>query len=265
MRRFTARFAALAFLMGLMPVTLGGCGITCACTTPPYPGTPPPVSIDAARATVVKFATSGGAAEPAGLEASLGPGAPGGSIYTVVGPTAAAVVGAESGLVLEYVQLDALPDSGDVNTSAAQAQAAATSYLADRNRSTGILAATTLPQISNTTSVFVVSWSEVAGGNPQISVWVDRASGKPFAFADQRYGLAIAPPIVGKSAAGRLALNAVATPGLATTEIDIRFDFAHPYWEVSLASPVRADGITEHGAAVDIDAITGEATVLKSS
>jgi hypothetical protein len=263
MRHLGLRLAAVAVLLGLMPVALGGCNISCACTTPPYAGTPPPISIDQAQAAVVKFAAGGGLAEPAGLELSLGPGVEGSSIYTVVGPTAAAIVAAESGLVLEFVQLDALPSSAEVSISSEQALSIATAYLSDRGRSTGILLASSMPQTSKSTSVFVVSWGDTAGGKPQVSVWVERSSGKPFAFADQRYGLNFAPPIVGKSAAGMLALAAVTTPGLEITEADFRFDVAHPYWEITLQSP-PVDGITEHMAAIDIDTVTGAATVLKS-
>ena len=59
MRRLVVRLAALGLLLGLLPISVSGCGITCACLSTPDPNwTPPPVSAQEATAAVAKFAIS---------------------------------------------------------------------------------------------------------------------------------------------------------------------------------------------------------------
>jgi hypothetical protein len=264
MRRFAIRLAAIALLLGLMPFTLGGCGITCACVAPADPNwTPPPMSDADARQAVVKFATAEGGASPAGLTSALDLAGQDRPIYTVVGETVAGIIDANTGLLLEFVQLDALPHSADTTVSATAAQASATRFLSHHDRYSGTLVASTTLQTSKATSAYVVSWAE-KGGAPQLSVWIDPSSGTPFAFADQRHGVAVSPPIVGRGAAVRLAMAAVTTPDLEFAAADLRFDFAHPYWDVGLQSHVSGDVAPEHGAAVSVDAVTGAVTIGKS-
>lgn len=205
MRRLGAKLAAVALLLGLLPPTAGACNISCACASTPDPNwTPPPVSAQEAAKATAAFAAGSAGTQPSGLEAALTYSGQDHPLYVVSGPTVGAVVDARSGLVLEFVQVDALPDSGEVTISSAEAQARGTSFLSDRGRDTGILVATTALQ-GGATSAYVVTWSDKSGGAGQISVSVNPSSGTPFAFADQRFGVQLVPPSIGAAAAARLA------------------------------------------------------------
>jgi hypothetical protein len=264
MRRLGAKLAAVALLLGLLPLTAGACNISCACASTPDPNwTPPPVSAqDAAKATAA-FAAGSAGTQPSGLEAALYSGQDH-PLYVVSGPTVGAVVDARSGLVLEFVQVDALPDSSEVAISSAEAQARATSFLSDRGRDTGILVATTALQ-GGATSPYVVTWSDKSGGAGQISVSVNPSSGTPFAFADQRFGVQFVPPSIGAAAARRLALAAVSMPGALVLANDFDFGLADATWQVSLGVPSTTESdVYVHGAAVEVDAVTGVVTIGKS-
>jgi hypothetical protein len=265
MRRFGVRLAALAFLLGLLPITVSGCNITCACASTPDPNwTPPPVSAQEAQVAAAKFAAGSTGAQPSGLVASLGYSSQDHPLYSVLGPTVGAVVDAHSGLVLEFVQVDALPESSEVSISSAVAQARATSFLSDRGRDMGVLVATTTLR-SGTTSAYVVTWAAQGSGVEQISVSVDPYSGTPFAFVDQRFGVRPVPPSIGAATAARLALAAISAPGELVFANDFSFGFDDSTWGVSLGVPsATASDAYEHGAFVDVDAVTGVVTVRKS-
>jgi len=266
MRRFGAGYIAVAMLQGLLPLTVGACNVTCACASTPDPNwTPAPVSAQEATAAAAKFAAGSSGTQPSGLVASLTYSGQDHPLYVVLGPTVGAVVDARGGLVLEFVAIDALPDSDQVAISDADAAARATSFLSDRGRDAGILVPTTALRPGGATSVYVVTWAPQAGGAVQISVSIDPSSGTPFAFADERFGVSLVPPSIGAAAAGRLALAAVSTPGLVVLSSDFRLDLEHPYWDVNLASPsASASAAPDHGASVQVDAVTGAASVGKS-
>ena len=72
MRRFVARLAAVALLLGLLPLTAGACDISCACASTPDPNwTPPPVSAQDAATATAKFAAGSTGTQPGGLVAEL--------------------------------------------------------------------------------------------------------------------------------------------------------------------------------------------------
>jgi hypothetical protein len=268
MRRLGARLAAVALLLGLLPLTAGACNISCACTTPPThpPGwTPPPVSTNEAVVAAAAFAAGTTGAHPSGLQASPTYSSEGHPAYTVVSPTVDAVVEAQTGLVVEFVLMDALPDSSDVAISSADALARATAFLGDRSRDTGILVATTTLQ-GGATSAYIVTWADQSGGAGQISVSVNPSSGTVFAFVDQRFGVQFVPPSIGAAAAGRLALAAVSMPGALVLAKDFDFGLGDATWQVSLGVPSTTESdVYVHGAAVEVDAVTGAVTIEKSS
>lgn len=266
MRRLGIRLAALGLLLGLLPISVSGCGITCACLSTPDPNwTPPPVSAQEATAAAAKFASSGSpATEPTGLDASLAYASQDHPLYSVQGPTVGAFVEAQGGLVIYFVQVDMLPDSSDVAISSAEAKARATVFLSDRGRGTGILVATTTLK-TGVTSSYVVTWAAEGSSDGQISVSINASTGKAFAFVDQRFGVRLVPPSIGASEAGKLALAAAATPGEVVLSAEFRLDFEHPTWDVSVGTPGSGDSAApEHYAFVEIDALTGTATVKKS-
>jgi len=252
-------------LLAVMPVAFGGCDIGCACTLPDPNWTAQPVSADDSIAAAAKFAAGSSGTAPAGLTATLTSTGLSHPMYYVSGPTVAALVDSWGGLLLEYVDLGAVPDSTDSTITAAQAQATAASFLSDRGWYTGILVAEPELRPGGPTAAYVVRWVAAAGAAEQMSVWVNPATGKPFAYADQRYGVQLVPPSIGAAAAGRLAVAAVTTPGMTVVSADFHFGFDHPAWSVVLESPAAAAGATpEHAATVSIDATTGTATVGNS-
>ena len=111
----------------------------------------------------------------------------------------------------------------------------------------------------------MVTWADKSGGAGQISVSVNPSTGTPFAFADQRFGVQFVPPSIGAAAAGRLALAAVSAAGRGrpldglparVRQCDLVRDLGTPGASASAAP--------EHGAVVDVDAVTGVVTVGKS-
>ena len=262
MRRFGARLAAMALLLGLLPLTLNACSPHLATPDPNW--TPLPVSAQEAIAAAAKFAAGTTGTQPSGLVASLTYASQDRPLYAVLGPTVGAFLDVHGGLVLELVLMDSLPDSTEVAISSAEAQARAASFLSDRGLDTGELVATTTLR-SGATSSYVVTWAAQGSGAGQISVSVNPSSGTPFAFVDERFGVQLVPPSIGSAAAGRLALAAVSTPGDVVASTVFRFDLEHPYWDVNLVVPnATASAPPEHAAVVSVDAATGAATVGRS-
>jgi len=157
-------------------------------------------------------------------------------LFAVHGSSVDAIVDAIGDMVIEYVQVDAIPDSPDVAITSADAQAQATSFLSDRDRDTGILLATTTLQ-SGAASAYVVTWADKSGGAGQISVWVNPSTGTPYAFADQRFGVQFVPPSISAAEAGRLALATVSAPGEVVLSADLQLGFDSATWSVALGTP----------------------------
>lgn len=264
MRRALSIVAA-AILLAVLPLTVSGCWIACGCSSLPDPNwTPPPVTAQDAESAVAKFATGGGGSRPSDLAATLAYSSQDHPVYVVDGATLHAVVDAHSGLVLEFVVMSALPNSTDAVISSDNAQVAAARFLSDRGWYTDGLTVTTALRPGVATSAYVVTWAGTGFDTPGMWVYVNPASGAPFAFADQRYGVKLVPPSIGSGAAGRLALAAVSTPGLVVMAPNFSFSFGQPTWDVNLSSPAIGDAAPEHGAVVTVDAVTGATTVDKS-
>jgi len=267
MRRLAARLAAVALLLGLLPLTAGACNISCACASTPDPNwTPVPVSPQDATAAAAKFAAGSTGTQTSDLAAYMGYASedPKRPLFAVHGSSVDAIVDAIGDMVIEYVQVDAIPDSPDVAITSADAQAQATSFLSDRDRDTGILLATTTLQ-SGAASAYVVTWADKSGGAGQISVWVNPSTGTPYAFADQRFGVQFVPPSISAAEAGRLALATVSAPGEVVLSADLQLGFDSATWSVALGTPgAGASAAPDHGAMVDVDAVTGAVTIGKS-
>lgn len=253
----------------LLPLTVSGCSVTCACASTPDPSwTPPPMTAQEATAAVAKFASGRTGELPSGLEASLsysrtdsGRNHP---LYMVNGPTVGAAIDAQSGTVIVLVLVDSLPNSNDVLVASDKAQAAAASFLSDRGRDTTGRVATTELRAGGATSVYLVSWVGRGSDAAGLSASVNPSSGKPFGFIDGPSEIQMVMPTIGAHAAGKLALVAVSTPGQVVVSADFRFDLEHPSWDISLALPhPTASAAPEHGAFVSVDAVSGATTVAK--
>jgi hypothetical protein len=253
----------------LLPLTVPGCSITCACTSPPDPNwTPPPMTAQEATAAIAEFASGRAGAPLNGPEAWLSysrtDAAQNHPLYIVNGPTVGAAVDAQSGTVIALVVVESLPNSNDVLVASDKAREAAASFLSDRGRDTTGRVATIALGSGGATSVYFVSWAGKGSDAADLSVSVNPSSGMPFAFIDGRSGVAVVPPCIGAEGAGRLAIAAVSTPGQVVVSADFRFDLEHPSWDISLALPnPTASAAPEHGVFVSVDAVSGATTVGK--
>jgi hypothetical protein len=253
----------------LLPMTVSGCGITCACAITPDPNwTPPPVTAQDSEAAVAKFATGAGF-DATGLVASLDFSTPDHPVYEVSGDNAAGVVDGHSALVLEFVVTGDLPNTKDVTVSADAALTAATALLKATGRYAEGLSSTTTLQDGTATSVYVVTWSGQGFDAPGISVSVNPSSGKAFAFADLRWSVPLVVPAIGAAAAGRLAIAAAPTSGLTVQSAELQFGSGAASWTVTLGAPgtsgaTASASASDHGAIVNVDAVSGAVTVAKS-
>jgi hypothetical protein len=266
MKRFGLGLALAASLLFVVPLTVGGCNISCACTTTPDPNwTPPPKTTQDAVTAVAKFAAGTSGTEPTGLEAVLANQYSDHPIFEVSGPTVDGVADGKTGVVLEWLLVASLPDSTDVAISDGQAEATATSFIRERNIDTTGLTATSTLRPGGATSEYVVTWVGPVANSPGFSVFINPSTGAAFAFADQRFGVQMVPPSIGAAAAGRLAIATVSTPGEVVLSTDFQFNYEAPTWEVQLATPsATASAEPEHWADVSVDAVTGTVTVSKS-
>ena len=251
-----------AMLLALLPVSVGGCNITCGCSSTPDPNwTPPPITADEAAIYGAK------AAGVPVMTAQLAGGLAGRQFYETTAANAVALVDAESGMVLEVVLTDRMPNDDTVSTASSDAQTAAETFV---HRNTG------LSTEGFTVSVRVmhqagVAAYEVAWNDPtKFQVLVNASTGAVFAFVDLRMQLNLTAPIVGRARATETAVAALGVPGETVTSADLTIDFGSgdsqvSSWSIGLGVPsaTQAD-VYEHGALVSVDAVTGQTTIVKS-
>jgi hypothetical protein len=266
MRR-VATIAAGAALLALLPFSLSGCnpGISCACASPADPNlTPPPISADQAANSAAKFA-----GVPS-MQAGLGYVLAGRQLYLATATGAVAFVDAVSGVVLEVVLTEQMPDGDAAPIAITDAQTAAEAYLARVGLSTDGMAESARLLHQAGISAYEVDWvEESAVTTPRFQVMVNAATGVVFAFVDQRPQLKLTAPLLGRNRAATLAIAAMAVPGEVVTSADLSFDFGTgaqaSSWDVGLGVPMPAQpDVYEHGAYIRVDAVTGEAVIVKS-
>jgi hypothetical protein len=267
MRRLSLGFVLATLLLALMPFTLSGCLITCGCAATPDPNwTPPAMTAAEAATAVAKFGAATVLEQPTDLVASLmfpGSDSP---QFEVSGADYDGIVDGHTGLVVEWISVGGLPDTTATTVSSAQAEATATTLLGSGNRDTSGMTPTTTLRAGTATSVYETTWSGVGFDAPGLSVLVNPATGAAFAFVDNRFGVQPALPTIAATAAGKLALAAVPTAGLAVQSAQFVFGKADPEWHVSVASagPVGSDAPV-HRALVFVDAVTGATTLGPTS
>ncbi|MGD0019653.1 MAG: hypothetical protein ABSD62_10405 [Candidatus Limnocylindrales bacterium] len=265
MRRFGAGLAALVLLMGLLPFTLSSCYIACGCATPPDQNqTPPPIQAEDAATSAAKLA-----GVPA-MTADLTGGAGGRLFYRATAANTVAFVDAISGIVVEVVLEDRLPDNATVSATTAGASTAAETFMQRTGLDTASLTESARLTRQAGVAAYDVEWKESGGGGAtRFAVSVNASTGSVFAYVDLRMQLSVTAPIVGQARATELAIAALSVPGEQVTSAELAIDFATgaqaSAWEVGLGvpSPTQAD-VFEHGALVRVDAVTGEATIVKS-
>jgi len=255
-----------AMLLALLPVSVGGCNITCGCTSTPDPNwTPPPVTSDEAAVYGAK------AAGVPVMTAQLMGGPAGRSFYRTDAPSAVALVDAESGTVLEVVLTDRMPNDAAVAIASRDAQTAAEGFLTRVGLSTeGLTESGRLTQQAGV-AAYDVTWKDAgATATPKFQILVNASTGAVFAFVDLRSQLNLTAPIVGRARATETAIAAIGVPGEIVLSADLGTDFGSGEsqkwaWSIGLGVPsaTQAD-VYEHGALVSVDAVTGQATIVKS-
>jgi hypothetical protein len=249
-------------LLALLPVSVGGCNITCGCASTPDPNwTPPPI-------TAVEAAVYG--AKAAGvpvMTAQLAGGLAGRQFYQADAPGAMALVDAESGMVLEVVLTDRMPNDDAVSIASSDAQTAAEAFV-QRNTGLSTEGFTVSVRVMHQAGVaaYEVDWNDPT----KFLALVNASSGAVFAFVDQRMPMNLAPPIVGRARATETAIATLGIPGETVTSADLGADYGSGdaqvwAWSIGLGVPsaTQAD-VYEHGALVSVDAVTGKATIVKS-
>ena len=254
----------LSMVMGLGGLILvAGFIVTpvCGCvSTPDSNWTPPPVS--AAQAAVY-------AAKIAGLpsmSADLGIGPDGRFLYVATAPDAIAFVDAVSGTVVEVVLEDRMPNDATVAVSGAGALAVAQVFLEQRGITD--LVGSFHPINQAGVAAYLVTWSDAAGV-VKLEIAVNASTGDVFAYVDLGPQMNATPPLIGRARATELAIAAFGVPGETVTSAELAIDFETgsqvSSWQVGLGVPTATQAdVFEHGALLSIDAVTGEATIVKS-
>jgi hypothetical protein len=178
-----------------------------------------------------------------------------------------ALVDAESGTVLEVVLTDQMPNDPAVSIASSDAQTAAEGFV-QRNAGLSTEGFTVSVRVMHQAAVaaYEVDWNDPT----KFLALVNASSGVVFAFVDQRPQLNLTAPIVGQARATDAAIAAIGVPGEIVLSAELGTDFGSGEsqkwaWSIELGVPsaTQAD-VYEHGALVSVDAVTGQATIVKS-
>jgi hypothetical protein len=257
-KRFVIGPVGAVLLLIVLPLTLSSCNISCACDLPPT-FSPAPVNPLQAGQDAAKFASV------PSMSAGIVAGLDGRYFYRATAANRLAFVDAESGIVLELVLTDQMPNDSTASKSGADARGAAETFMSGTGLSTqGMTESADLKTVAGV-SAYEITWNDAAGVHAgKFEVSVNAATGNVFAYVDLRMQLALTPPIVGSSRATALAVAAAGIPGETARSVDFAIDFATGVevstWRISLSVPGAAAGSYEHVAVVTVDAVSGTAT-----
>jgi len=252
-----------AMLLALLSASVSGCG--CGCTSPADSSwTPPPITSEQAATSAAKFA-----GVPS-MSAQLAIGPSGRSWYQATAADAVAFVDGESGVVLEVVLADQMPNDATVRVATVHARAVAEAFLRHAGLGTYDLAESAQVVNGGGVAAYQVSWLDSgAVATPRLRILVNPSTGAVFAFADLRSQPNLTPPIIGRTRATELAIGALGIAGETVTSAELAMTFTESgqesTWQVGLGIPsaTQAD-VYERGALVSVDAVTGLATIVKS-
>jgi hypothetical protein len=250
-----AGLGGLILVVGLLTTTACGCATTADANWTPPPVTPGEAAVFAAKIAGLPSMSA---------DLAIGPG--GRSLYVATAPGAVAYVDAVSGSVVEMVLEDRMPNDSTVSVSGAGALAVAQVFLAQRGLTDVVGSFRAINQ--GGVSAYLVTWSDAAGV-PRLEIAVNAATGDVFAYADLRVQMNVTPPLIGRTRATELAIAAFGVPGETVTSAELAIDFwtgsQVSTWNVGLGIPTATQAdVFEQGAYITVDAVTGEATVVKS-
>jgi hypothetical protein len=238
-----------------------GCNITCACASTPDPNwTPPPIGAEEAAIYAAK------AAGVPLMSAQLVVGLSGRSLYQATAADAVAIVDAESGMVLEVVLTDLMPNDATASVAAVDAQTSAEAFVHRAGLTTEGFTVSVRTTRQGGIAAHEVAWNEPT----KFEAFVNASTGAVFAFVDLRMQLNLTAPLIGRDRATQLAIAALGVPGETVTSADLTIDFTASdsqvsTWSVGLGVPsaTQAD-VYEFGGLVSVDAVTGQTTIVKS-
>jgi hypothetical protein len=234
----------------------------CGCaSTPDANWTPPPVTAGEAAIYAAKIA----GLPSMSADFTVGPG--GRSFYLATAPNAVAFVDAVSGYVVEVVLEDRMPNDAKVSISGVGALAVAQVFVQRSMDVTGLVGSSRAINQAGV-SAYLVTWSDTSGV-AELEIGVNASTGDVFAYADFRPQINVAPPMIGRARATELAIAAMGIPGETATSAELTIDFTTgsqvSAWDVGLGVPTATQAdVFEHGALIRVDAVTGEATIVKS-
>lgn len=175
-----------------------------------------------------------------------------------------ALIDGDAGTVVEVVFWPALPGSGTRNIAPRQALGAAAAFLAAHPdlRATGTANVT-----EPTPGLDLVTWVDAGAASAEIAVNAD--TGAVASFVDLRSHSGLVAPSLSADAATVLAIAAFGVAGEQglSPELRVEIDAAgrqRTIWSIGLGVPsaTQAD-VYLSGGVVEVDAATGEATVVK--
>jgi hypothetical protein len=248
-------------LVGLILLAVVFTAPACGCATTADPNwTPPPVTAGEAAVYAAKVAGL------PSMSADLTTGPDGRPLYVATAPDAVAYVDAVSGTVVEVVLENRMPNDATVSVSGSGAVAVAQVFLQHVGFTDLVGSSSAINQAG--VAAYMVTWSDAAGV-AQLEIAVNAATGDVFAYADLRTQMNVAPPLIGRARATELAIAAFGVPGETVTSAELGIDFATgsqvSSWQVGLGVPTATQAdVFERGALISIDAVTGQATIVKS-
>lgn len=267
-RRF-ARMLAGAVVLALLPVTVSGCSITCACVSTPDPNwTPRPITAQEAAIYGAKMAgrTAGTVDDPSMTAFPIN-GPKGRVFYEATSANAVALIDAASGSVVEVILQDRMPK--DAAVSAAWSDARSAAEAAMERTGTDITGLTDSVQLVQQVGVaaYEVWWHPAGKTATTFVAWVNASTGSVFAFLDSGAEPYLSAPLIGRDRAAQLAIAAISIPGETVTSIDLTIDIATgsqtSAWEVAFGVPTATQpDFLEHVVRVSVDAVTGATTIV---
>jgi len=245
-----------AVVLSLLPVTVSGCGITCACAATADPNwTPEPITAQEAAISGAKAAGRGTVDDPSMTAVPIS-GPNGRAFYEATSANTLALVDSTSGSVLEVVLEDQLPNDATVSASASDARTAAEAFMQRAGNLEGLSESAQVVRRVGV-AAYEVQWNPAEKDATTFVVWVNPSSGSVFAFIDLRMQLNLTAPIVGRDKATELAIAALGVPGETVTSAELAIDFA-------TGSQASAWQVSVGGETVRVDAASGLASIAGS-
>ena len=246
-----------AVVLSLLPVTVSGCGITCACAATADPNwTPEPITAQEASIYAAKMAGRGTIDDPPMTAVPIN-GAHGRTLYEATAVNTLGLVDVASGFVVEVVLEDRMPSDSPVSASTSDARSAAEAFMQRAAMDTEAFSESVQLIRQAGVATYQVDWKESGTQAGKFDVWVNASTGSVFAFIDLRMQLNLTAPIVGRERATALAITALGVPGETVTSAELAIDFATgsqlSAWQVGFVSRT-----------VRVDAVTGATTIAKS-